>query len=47
MKRMKWSEQGRKREEKYKIEVRAEETKWVFQAGANVSPRHGTSSLDV
>lgn len=45
MKQMKWSEEGRKREEKYKIEVRAEETNWAFQTGANISP--GTSSLDV
>lgn len=37
MKQMKWSEEGKKREEKYKIEVRAEETNWVFQAGENIS----------
>lgn len=47
MKQMKWSEEGRKREEKYKIAVRAEETNWVFQAGANISLWPGTSSLDV
>lgn len=47
MKLMKWSEEGRKREEKYKIEVRAEETNWVFQAGANISPRPASSSLDL